>query len=379
MATKDDLIAAGSSPRWRGARHARRVPLDPLGLIPAVAGSTLGTARRGARSRAHPRGGGEHPTGSVAVEDHPGSSPRWRGAPAGVGSNVAEAGLIPAVAGSTLARPNPGGTGRAHPRGGGEHVLRRERCCGRGGSSPRWRGAPLYNLERPDLAAGSSPRWRGARPSRQSSARSSGGSSPRWRGALRVGGVCRTTEQGSSPRWRGAPILGAACHRLPTGLIPAVAGSTCSPPRSPGSYAGSSPRWRGARSRAVRPRPAPGAHPRGGGEHTAAAPDSPRRPGAHPRGGGEHKPSCGPITGTAGLIPAVAGSTWCRPATREDCWAHPRGGGEHRERLRRLSTVLRAHPRGGGEHLLHAGELAPHLGSSPRWRGALREDMDGIG
>ena len=95
-------LVLGSSPRTRGAPSPTLTSRPPSGIIPADAGSTLSRSRPGRRSRDHPRGRGEHYTATLAAQREAGSSPRTRGAPPEMAGPVAQAGIIPADAGSTL-------------------------------------------------------------------------------------------------------------------------------------------------------------------------------------------------------------------------------------------------------------------------------------
>ena len=101
------LCAGGSSPRWRGRRPARPVRLPRPGLIPALAGTTTTSFPRRARRWAHPRAGGDDRSYRPQLGDVDGSSPRWRGRPAGWGRERVRGGLIPALAGTTVRSPSP--------------------------------------------------------------------------------------------------------------------------------------------------------------------------------------------------------------------------------------------------------------------------------
>ena len=54
-------VTAGSSPRMRGTRHARRITDGRLRFIPAYAGNTYCYGRIATRFAVHPRVCGEHP------------------------------------------------------------------------------------------------------------------------------------------------------------------------------------------------------------------------------------------------------------------------------------------------------------------------------
>ena len=136
---------------------------------------------------------------------------------------------------------------------------------------------------------------------------------------------------GSSPRWRGALArdLDAELHG---GIIPALAGSTRQ-----------SHQWMCRRSD----------HPRVGGEHGSRPKrvinwygSSPRWRGAPSAWVDKHN--------RQRIIPALAGST--------------RGAG-------RQVGLLPDHPRVGGEHRSMSLSSSGSAGSSPRWRGALRQPL----
>ena len=72
-----------------------------------------------------------------------GSSPRGRGKPEVWSKGSLRWRLIPARAGKTRGRKPAGRGGRAHPRAGGENVVRRPLRCYPPGSSPRGRGKQI--------------------------------------------------------------------------------------------------------------------------------------------------------------------------------------------------------------------------------------------
>ena len=150
----------GSSPRGRG-KQASYGPRHALTrLIPAWAGKTSVRCGSSPPTRAHPRVGGEnhaanpetpcggaHPRvgGENALCDLPGSddagsSPRGRGKRQVPDLRAPNGRLIPAWAGKTQTRPHRAGRGPAHPRVGGENVVRRFCLILHCGSSPRGRG-----------------------------------------------------------------------------------------------------------------------------------------------------------------------------------------------------------------------------------------------
>ena len=112
---------SGSSPRMRGARtDAWRTRMPP---------------------RDHPRGCGEHPVMDLRKPPGLGSSPRMRGARIRHWIRNHACGIIPADAGSTFQPERLQDLGRDHPRGCGEHCSQDERLSSEWGSSPRMRGA----------------------------------------------------------------------------------------------------------------------------------------------------------------------------------------------------------------------------------------------
>ena len=131
---------AGSSPRGRGKRPAcRECPREPR-LIPAWAGKTGWQEGRRAQAWAHPRVGGENLVRHVEPVRGLGSSPRGRGKPEGPRRPHARGGLIPAWAGKTPPPRDYPQRSQAHPRVGGENRVISRRGFARRGSSPRGRG-----------------------------------------------------------------------------------------------------------------------------------------------------------------------------------------------------------------------------------------------
>ena len=138
------LMSAGSSPHTRGALTAMVYLPYAAGIIPAYAGSTRPPRHRDGTAADHPRIRGEHFHIDSATWPITGSSPHTRGARFGSAGLVADAGIIPAYAGSTLRGDHLLRSSGDHPRIRGEHV--KATCLGssRTGSSPHTRGAQLY-------------------------------------------------------------------------------------------------------------------------------------------------------------------------------------------------------------------------------------------
>ena len=136
----------GSSPRMRGARLQRLLPVLRLGIIPAYAGSTASSRVTCMPWPDHPRVCGEHVDIMLTGRSRQGSSPRMRGARMSCSRTQRWMGIIPAYAGSTLPSGPSLPCGRDHPRVCGEHIGRYSIRIPRQGSSPRMRGAPPISL-----------------------------------------------------------------------------------------------------------------------------------------------------------------------------------------------------------------------------------------
>ena len=102
-------------------RHHLRQGTLHQGIIPAPARNTRWLTRRRTFSRDHPRACEEHIRDLNARANDAGSSPRLRGTRVPHGSNRADQGIIPALAGNTWTSTACGGRRRDHPRACGEH------------------------------------------------------------------------------------------------------------------------------------------------------------------------------------------------------------------------------------------------------------------
>ena len=158
------------------------------------------------------------------------------------------------------------------------------------------------------------------------------------------------------------------------------------------------------------------AHPRACGENARSPRGAPPATGSSPRVRGKHSRGFSDPPG-AGLIPARAGKTTIPLIATAPLWAHPRACGENGPEHRRMLTWLgssprvrgklqqnmrtlalhrliparagkttparpqphhyQAHPRACGENHLPAGVRVPQLGSSPRVRGKLQGPVHG--
>ena len=134
---------------------------------------------------------------------------------------------------------------------------------------------------------------------------------PRVCGEHALDGEAREDLLGSSPRMRGAPTISRRTSSR-VGIIPAYAGSTVC-----------------AACRARRPRD----HPRVCGEHQIERTHIFAETGSSPRMRGAQG-ALANLAGNVRIIPAYAGSTWCRPRCGSRRGDHPRVCGEHLRLLR---------------------------------------------
>ena len=134
------VLIKGSSPRGRGKQRACRARDGWGRLIPAWAGKTHGHSFCVGTGRAHPRVGGENAGASPAGGLAAGSSPRGRGKHHQPPARAPAPGLIPAWAGKPHHLTYLALTLPAHPRVGGENTHRALVGPGFPGSSPRGRG-----------------------------------------------------------------------------------------------------------------------------------------------------------------------------------------------------------------------------------------------
>ena len=131
----------GSSPRVRGSLSNYKRAILLRGIIPAGAGLTRNNTSSLMESWDHPRGCGAHMGIGTAVLLAQGSSPRVRGSLTVHWYTNRSAGIIPAGAGLTTARPYWNWRTGDHPRGCGAHELINYELQQNKGSSPRVRGS----------------------------------------------------------------------------------------------------------------------------------------------------------------------------------------------------------------------------------------------
>ena len=114
-------LIVGSSPHTRGARFLDKGSQFVYRIIPAYAGSTLGSLPSGTACPDHPRIRGEHLLPDNTSISYRGSSPHTRGARSARSRPSPGPGIIPAYAGSTNKPRIPRSEVRDHPRIRGEH------------------------------------------------------------------------------------------------------------------------------------------------------------------------------------------------------------------------------------------------------------------
>ena len=338
----------GSSPLTRGKLPRPDGALGPRGLIPAHAGKTRGPGRSPMSARAHPRSRGENAAWPVGCGLAGGSSPLTRGKRRVAGGVWARWGLIPAHAGKTGSVTVTATVTAAHPRSRGENragICRGRRSpwlipahAGKTASSsvwricawahPRSRGENVVCFFVPSAVQGSSPLTRGKLNGVLVSSERLG-LIPAHAGKTEVPGLDVGARQGSSPLTRGK-LAPAGVDSAKVGLIPAHAGKTClSRLAATGQEA----------------------HPRSRGENVVHAPRFHRSWGSSPLTRGKRRRSDRRLRGRR-LIPAHAGKTAPRLATKR---------------------ARRAHPRSRGENFNRKDKQMWALGSSPLTRGKLNE------
>ena len=261
------IVEYNSSPRERGKLRFASDSRIALRLIPAWAGKTRRTARTPSGSTAHPRAGGENRSAATLIRSLVGSSPRGRGKHEAWAFDAEAGRLIPARAGKTRCSSMGRMCRTAHPRAGGENLASPLTARLKFGSSPRGRGklGPDRSLQtrvRLIPARAGKTGWPSARPGASPAHPRAGGENvrPAARGVA---------YDGSSPRGRGKP-LGLLVQADHDRLIPARAGKT---------------------RRSGCPQLLRAAHPRTGGENTAAAALTFGTTGSSPRGRGKREAS----------------------------------------------------------------------------------------
>ena len=293
-------------------------------LIPAHAGKTSSFRYADLSVPAHPRSRGENLKSATLARSVTGSSPLTRGKRVRLSRAAAYWRLIPAHAGKTGTAIKEGLGSAAHPRSRGENQAQERRRDSRYGSSPLTRGK-LQCPQKAGVCERLIPAHAG-KTMLSSGPGSRAPAHPRSRGENGAFGRARSCTMGSSPLTRGKRLLWRLVsprHRL----IPAHAGKTLFPPES---------------------RSLTAAHPRSRGENV------------------EHDTE---FNGACRLIPAHAGKTSCNKCVLYTRWAHPRSRGENLPKdatvremrgsspLTRGKLVVKARgPEGAGLIPAHAGK-----------------------
>ena len=313
----------GSSPLARGTLNELDTEDQELGIIPACAGNTDSQLKHSGHRTDHPRLRGEHMFWPAGRSLVCGSSPLARGTRSPIGSCACLSGIIPACAGNTTVAAIRRCRARDHPRLRGEHSHWRLRTWRISGSSPLARGT-LRSLSALSLAAGIIPACAGNTP-RPRRSPAWAWDHPRLRGEHVLVRSLVCVLLGSSPLARGTLIF--QYDRVSDfGIIPACAGNT----------------WGGACGGSCL-----GDHPRLRGEHGIIQRVHNGRRGSSPLARGT-PPIRVMKSPDGGIIPACAGNTTHLPILRDMAEDHPRLRGEHK------SSVV--------------GNL-PDVGSSPLARG----------
>ena len=310
MQLRDDVRSEpGSSPLTRGKRRFRWWSFLLLRLIPAHAGKTAAAAVESPYGGAHPRSRGENLKWGCLAVAVLGSSPLTRGKLYAELSAQVDDGLIPAHAGKTCRGRNCHRETQAHPRSRGENTGVSSASVAVGGSSPLTRGKLRSHAEA-DPAPGLIPAHAG-KTFQAELEMIQERAHPRSRGENCDADDFETVAQGSSPLTRGKLPRPRGLLIRP-GLIPAHAGKT-------------SLAWAGP--------PPSAAHPRSRGENAGLLGSDAGTSGSSPLTRGKQARH-DLHARQRGLIPAHAGKTGCRRASRPVAWAHPRSRGENLARSR---------------------------------------------
>ena len=314
---------SGSSPLARGLRLRQGRHGRAPGIIPARAGFTPPTISSLPREEDHPRSRGVYGVRTALWARIAGSSPLARGLHWLVMWVPHATGIIPARAGFTvLPGPVPVAV-QDHPRSRGVYPAGATRRCRAWGSSPLARGLLRQGNRREadqriiPARAGFTAGPPGPPPDR--------GDHPRSRGVYVVGVALTAGHRGSSPLARGLPPR-IPYFGYPKRIIPARAGFTDAHP----------PVRALCRD-----------HPRSRGVYQTGGDGRPRAEGSSPLARGLHHLTEDQAAGW-GIIPARAGFTASRVASR---------------------SYVRDHPRSRGVYSSRATQPAAWSGSSPLARG----------
>ena len=397
-AGQNQALSDGPSPRGRGSRGRAGAVGAAGGSIPAWAGKPGLSGAASATTRVHPRVGGEAAFFASPSTSRQGPSPRGRGSPRRRPGGHQRGGSIPAWAGKPArVAPSPGRSA-VHPRVGGCQATAKTgryvqldirvsfECRLTGGEA-------LVPEHHPPLHQGPSPRGRGSQ-HLQRSARVGPRSIPAWAGKPpaaapstprsrvhpRVGGEAgagsRPTATWVHPRVGGEAGPLDAIPESATGPSPRGRGSRRHP-RGRARHRGSIPAWAGKPDRRRQRAPAPGVHPRVGGEAAVSAGMSSAGSGPSPRGRGSRGLQRQDLAGVRS-IPAWAGKPRRRPGGPPRRRVHPRVGGEAAESTQVRRDGAGPSPRGRGSRR-QAGREARQEGSIPAWAGKPRSRVTASG
>ena len=136
---------------------------------------------------------------------------------------------------------------------------------------------------------------------------------------------------------------------------------------------GSSPRRRGAGRTWFRQSAGLGFIPAQAGSSAGLRPTRPAR-GVHPRAGGEQSRPMSCVSWSSGSSPRRRGAVAEHPDLAELDGFIPTQAGSSRS-ARGSSGSPRVHPHAGGEQTIYAVLALPNVGSSPRRRGAVSQDL----
>ena len=131
---------AGSSPLSRGILRAENADLAVGGIIPALAGNTLASSGMYLVNPDHPRSRGEYWRAARLTALKVGSSPLSRGIQGAVVTGFGSQRIIPALAGNTITQRKWAFLPGDHPRSRGEYVAPKPQDAQYEGSSPLSRG-----------------------------------------------------------------------------------------------------------------------------------------------------------------------------------------------------------------------------------------------
>ena len=357
-------IPNGSSPRVRGTVRQRDQLLLVLRIIPACAGNRTALTEGTALTADHPRVCGEQYAYHVLTSLSAGSSPRVRGTGAPLACPHPLGRIIPACAGNSCPTPRLASTDTDHPRVCGEQTFDHRLNLNVRGSSPRVRGTvrrkrlPATAVRIIPACAGNSlqpvghnahipdhPRVCGEQTLASCIFCKASGSSPRVRGTEsssrmfqpqgRIIPACAGNRAHSKCRFRRQTDHPRVCGEQ-AGIVPVMVPTPGSSPRVRGT-AGQRhtcrtcgriiPACAGNRKNCVSVSSSSPDHPRVCGEQLKRQTPDVELTGSSPRVRGTEAAEGVAMTNLR-IIPACAGNSTWRPASRRPSSDHPRVCGE---------------------------------------------------